>query len=65
MKKINCTLTRDEKRALEAIMFQTNLCNSGCAFEEMQKKEIDCFECKFTEAYHKLLEKFGLLEHNN
>jgi hypothetical protein len=65
MKKINCTLTRDEQRALAAIMFDANPCRSGCAFAEMQEKESDCFECKFTEAYHKLIEKFGLLEDDN
>lgn len=36
MKKINCTLTRDEQRALAAIMFDANPCRSGCAFAEMQ-----------------------------
>lgn len=62
MKKINITLTKNEQRALEVIMFDTNPCRSGCAFKEMQKLDMDCLKCPFMEAYYSLIEKFGVLD---
>lgn len=62
MKKINIILTKNEQRALEVIMFDTNPCRSGCAFEEMQKLDMDCLKCPFMEAYYSLIEKFGVLD---
>lgn len=43
-------------------MFDTNPCRSGCAFEEMQKLDMDCLKCPFMEAYYSLIEKFGVLD---
>lgn len=61
MKKINITLTPTEQRALEAIMFTANPCESGCVFEEMSKDEkIDCPKCPFVKAYFSLLKKFNI-----
>lgn len=61
MKKINITLTPTEQRALKAIMFTANPCESGCTFEEMSKDEkTDCPKCPYTKAYNNLLRKFNI-----
>ena len=62
MKKINCTLTKDEQRALEAIMFDAQPCRAGCAFEEMKTKKVDCLACPYTKAFWNLMEKFELTD---
>lgn len=62
MKKINVTLTKNEQRALQIIMLDTRPCSSGCAFEEMQKKDIDCLQCLYMEAYYGLISKFNILD---
>lgn len=62
MKKINVTLTKNEQRALQIIMLDTRPYSSGCAFEEMQKKDIDCLQCPYMEAYYGLISKLGILD---
>lgn len=62
MKKINVTLTKNEQRALQIIMLDTRPCSSSCAFEEMQKKDIDCLQCPYMEAYYGLISKFNILD---
>lgn len=62
MKKINITLTKNEQRALQIIMFDAHPCSSGCAFEEMQKKDIDCLQCPYMEAYYSLISKLDILD---
>lgn len=64
MKKINITLTKTEQRALEAIMFAANPCESGCVFEEISKDEkIDCQNCPYTKAYESLLDKLDVFHY--
>lgn len=60
MKKINCTLTKNEQRALEAIMFDAQPCRAGCVFEEMKTEKVDCLGCPYTKAFWSLMEKLGL-----
>lgn len=60
MKKINCTLTKNEQRALEAIMFDAQPCRAGCVFEEMKTKKVDCLDCPYTKAFWSLMKKLGL-----
>ena len=62
MKKINVTPTKNEQRALQIIMLDTRPCSSGCAFEEIQKKDIDCLQCPYMEAYYGLISKFNILD---
>lgn len=62
MKKINVTLTKNEQRALQIIMFNAHPCSSGCAFEEIQRKDIDCPQCPYMEVYCSLIRKFGILD---
>ena len=62
MKKINVTLTKNEQRALQIIMLDAHPCSSGCAFEEMQEKDIDCLQCPYMEAYYSLISKLSILD---
>lgn len=62
MKKINVTLTKNEQRALQIIMLDAHPCSSGCAFEEMRKKDIDCLQCPYMEAYYSLISKLSILD---
>ena len=40
------TFTDEEIKVLESFLW-CNPCEAGCAFEEMQKSNKDCDECKF------------------
>lgn len=62
MRRINVTLTKNEQRALQIIMLDAHPCSFGCAFEEMQKKDIDCLQCPYMEAYDGLMSKLGILD---
>jgi len=61
LKEINLKLTQNEYRALLAMIdFGFNVCQSGCAYEEMQNKNIeDCNKCPYTIARHSLEGIFG------
>jgi len=55
LKEINLKLTKNEYRALlEIIDGAYYLCKSGCVYEEMQKKNIDCDKCPYTIARYSL-----------
>ena len=51
------TLTDTDKRVLQAFFWE-NPCACGCAYAEMQTKNVDCEDCKFTKdmwaTYHKI-----------
>ena len=56
MKDISVKLGDNEYRALKAMIDNGfSVCNSGCIYEEMQnRKNIDCDECPYTIARHKI-----------
>lgn len=61
LKEINLKLTENEYRALIAMIDNGyHVCQSGCAFGEMQKKKMDCSECPYTIARHSLEGMFGI-----
>jgi len=61
LKEINLKLTENEYRALIAMIDNGYyVCKSGCAFEEMQKKNADCYTCPYTIARHSLEGMFGI-----
>ncbi len=49
-------LTPVEARVLDLLLW-TNPCESGCAFEEMQRTVIDCSDCALIKAMETLREK--------
>ena len=59
LKEINLKLTENELRALtEMIDYGYHVCQSGCAFGEMQNKNIECDKCQYTIARHSLENMF-------
>jgi hypothetical protein len=55
LKEINLKLTENEHRALVAMIDNGYyVCQSGCVFEEMQNKNINCSECPYTIARYNL-----------
>lgn len=61
LKEINLKLNKNEFRALqEMIDYSYYVCQSGCAYEEMQAKNIECDKCPYTIAKHSLEGMFEL-----
>ena len=55
LKEINLKLTENEYRALIAMIDNGyDVCQSGCAFLEMQDKNADCDKCPYTFARYSL-----------
>ena len=55
LKEINLKLTKNEHRALLEIMDHGYyVCQSGCAYEEMQSKSTGCDSCPYTIARNSL-----------
>lgn len=50
-------LTKTDLRVLREFMDNCNPCKNGCAYEEMQNKDVDCIECPFTRDQWALYEK--------
>ena len=61
LKEINLKLTKNEYRALsEMITHGYYVCQSGCIYEEMQEKDIECDKCPYTIARYNLENMFEL-----
>ena len=56
MKTKTVELTETDLKVLNIYLWE-NPCSCGCAYEEIQKKKIDCDDCPFTEDALKLREK--------
>lgn len=56
--KLYVDLTDNELRALSECLIHSYLCCQGsCAYPEMQEKNIDCHNCKFTKGMASLKDK--------
>jgi len=54
-----CVLNKDELEVINDLIDNyTNLCSSGCYFEEMQKSKAGCEKCKFIKIINSLKDKF-------
>ena len=61
LKEINLKLNKNEYRALIAMIDNGyGVCQGGCAFGEMQKKNADCDKCPYTIARYSLEGMFGI-----
>ena len=60
MKTYKIELTEDEYKIIGDLLLCQNLCSSGCYFEDMQNKNVDCDDCKFTKVLNLLWDKFEL-----
>ena len=56
---ITLTLTKQEQRALESLLW-CNPCRSGCAWEEMEKSKKECFDCPLTNAIYSIQDKLDV-----
>lgn len=61
LKENNLKLTENEYRALIAMIDDGyHVCQGGCAFGEMQKKNADCNKCPYTIARYSLESMFDI-----
>ena len=61
--KVYVDLTDNELRALRTCMAYSNrCCLSGCVYQEMQQRKVECHNCEFTKNVDKVIKKFNNLQ---